>query len=128
MARMFKTLNSLKTMVVVAAIGVGTGGAAMADNYGAIAYSPSSGGYGYSYDHLSRRDAENRAMAECRARARGCRIAIWFRNSCGSVARGTNGWGSAWAESAQAAERAAVRNCSRHTRGCRTLTRVCTSR
>ncbi|MDP2120094.1 MAG: DUF4189 domain-containing protein [Hoeflea sp.] len=127
MTRMHQTLISLKTMVVVVGIVAGTGGAAMADNYGAIAFSKSTGGFGFAYDHLSRRDAENRAMAECRARTRGCEIAIWFKNACGSVAMGSNGWGSAWAESRRAAERAAIRNCSRHTRGCTTLAWTCTS-
>tara|TARA_R110002020_G_scaffold12842_5_gene46686 strand:+ start:1952 stop:2332 length:381 start_codon:yes stop_codon:yes gene_type:complete len=108
-----------------AAILAATAGAASADNFGAIAFSQGTGGFGFSYDHGSRRDAENRAMAECRARTRGCKVAIWFKNACGSVARGPNGWGSAWAGSRRQAEQAALRNCSQHSRGCRTLAWSC---
>lgn|GEM_PF-5377611 len=48
-----------------------------ADNYGAIAYSKSSGAYGYSYDFGSREAAEERALSECRARGDGCKIRCW---------------------------------------------------
>ncbi|MBU4530635.1 MAG: DUF4189 domain-containing protein [Hoeflea sp.] len=103
-------------------------GAASAEYFGAIAYSPTSGVYGFSYDHGSRRDAEARAISECRMRGRGCKVAIWFKNACGSVAVGANGWGTAWAGTRRDAERAAIRNCSRYTGGCRTLAWSCTSK
>ena len=67
-------------------------------------------------------------MSECSARSRGCKVAIWFKNTCGSVARGSNGWGSAWAESRDKAQRAAIANCSKHTRNCQVLAWTCTSR
>ena len=102
--------------------------AVAADNFGAIAFSKATGAYGFSYDHQSRRDAEARAMAECNSRSRGCKIAIWFKNACGSVAIGQNGWGSAWAGSRGNAERAAIANCSKHTSGCRVLAWSCTKR
>jgi hypothetical protein len=38
-----------------------------------------------------------------------------------------NGWGSAWASSRQQAEQSAIRNCSQHTGGCRTLAWSCTN-
>jgi len=102
--------------------------AASADNFGAIAYSPSSGARGYSYDYSSRREAEARAMSECSANGRGCKTVIWFKNACGALARGSNGWGSAWAGNRGNAERAAIANCSKHTGGCRVLTWSCTSK
>ncbi|MCY0095088.1 DUF4189 domain-containing protein [Hoeflea ulvae] len=117
-----------KRLMIVSAVIFMTSAASHADNFGAIAFSQSSGAYGTSYDYSSRRDAENRAMTECRTRSRGCKVAIWFRNACGAVATGANGWGSAWAGNRQQAERAAKQNCSKHTNGCRTLAWSCTSR
>jgi len=117
-----------KRMIMALAIMLVASGAASAEYFGAIAYSPTSGVYGFSYDHGSRRDAEARAISECRMRGRGCKIAIWFKNACGSVAVGSNGWGTAWAGTRRDAERAANRNCSRYTGGCRTLAWTCTSK
>lgn len=116
-----------RRLAVVAAMLLATAGAASADSFGAIAFSERTGKFGYSFDHPSRASAENRAMAECNARSGGCRIGIWFKNACGSVATGTNGWGSAWAPSRQQAEQSAIRNCSRHTGGCRSLAWSCTN-
>lgn len=125
---MSRALTGLsRRIAVVAAILVLTGGAASADSFGAIAFSQSTGKFGYSFDHPSRASAETRAMAECTARSRGCKVGIWFKNACGSVATGVNGWGSAWAPSRQQAEQSAIRNCSQHTGGCRTLAWSCTN-
>lgn len=118
----------IRRMTLAMTIMIAAAGAASADNFGAIAYSNTTGAYGYSYDHRSRGSAEVRAMSECRARGRGCKVAIWFKNACGSVAAGSNGWGSAWASTRRDAERAAIRNCSRYTGGCRTVAWTCTSR
>ncbi|AKI00597.1 protein of unknown function (DUF4189) [Hoeflea sp. IMCC20628] len=105
-----------------------TGVAAAADNFGAIAFSKATGGYGFVYDRQSRREAENGAMRECRSRTSGCQVAVWFRNGCGAVAIGSNGWGSEPGATRQAAERAARRKCSRYTNGCQVLAWSCTSR
>jgi hypothetical protein len=104
-------------------------GAQAAERYGAIAYSPQSGAYGYSYDYNSRADAENVAINNCRQHGTGCEIAIWFRNACGAVATGRNGgWGSAWANSRAAAENMAINYCSNYTTNCSVLVWSCTSR
>jgi len=124
-----KTTTFLKTAMMASAIVIMTAGTSFsADQFGAIAFSTTTGAFGFSYDHGSRRDAENRAMSECRSRSGGCKVAIWFKNACGSVATGTNGWGSAWAGSRQKADRAALNNCSKHTRNCKVLAWTCTSR
>src|ERR1700681_405368 len=75
---------------------------AAADNFGAIAFSASSGAAGYSYDYASRDEAEERALQEC---GRGCEVVLWFKNACGALAVGTgNGYGSGWAASRSEAE------------------------
>lgn len=124
-----KTISILKTTTLASALVILAAGTAVsADNFGAIAFSKSTGAYGFSYDHQSRRDAEAGAMNECRSRSRGCAVAIWFKNACGSVATGPNGWGSAWAGSRGNAEQAALVNCSKHTRNCKVLAWTCTTR
>ena len=40
------------------------------DHFGAIAYSPSTGTYGYSYHQYSQSDAEREALQQCDAEAR----------------------------------------------------------
>lgn len=99
---------------------------AAADNYGAIAYSPSSRVWGYSYDYRSRGEAERQAMARCEAMD--CIIAIWFRNACGALANGPDGYGSAWGPTRGAAEANAIRECGDHSSGCATAVWTCTSR
>jgi hypothetical protein len=121
--------NNLKTLALAAAlVAMSAGSAVSADNYGAIAFSSSTGKYGYSFDHTSRANAEARAMYECSARGRGCKVAIWFKNACGAVATGSNGWGSAWGQTRNAAERAAINNCRQYTQQCRVLAWSCTGR
>jgi len=104
------------------------GASAKAVNFGAIAYAPATGAYGQSYDYGSRRQAENRAMLECRARSAGCRIAVWFRNACGAVASGPFGWGQGWGNSRARAQYEALASCSRHTGGCGIRAWACTTR
>ncbi|SOE08316.1 uncharacterized protein DUF4189 [Hoeflea halophila] len=118
----------IQATLALAFVIMGASSAVSADNFGAIAFSKSTGAYGYSYDHQSRQNAEAVAMNECRSRSRGCKVAIWFKNACGSVAIGPNGWGSAWAGSRGNAERAALSNCSKHTRNCKVLAWTCTTR
>jgi hypothetical protein len=108
--------------------GLGASSAVAADNFGAIAYSPSTGAYGWSYDYPSRSAAENVALANCRKRAGDCVIPIWFRNACGALAVGSNGYGSGWGTSRSIAERFALQVCGRHTGGCAIRQWVCTTR
>ena len=101
---------------------------AFARNYfGAIAVA-SNGAYGYSYDHSSRRNAENGTLRECRKRGRGCRNALWFRNACGAlVMNNRNAWATAWGSTRNRAERQALRTCNRKYGGCYVKRWVCTS-
>jgi hypothetical protein len=56
--------------------------------FGAIAVDRSGGTYGYSLDYPTRVGAERRALRECRTRADspGCRVVVWVRDGCASVA------------------------------------------
>jgi serine/threonine-protein kinase len=81
--------------------------------YGAIAYSPESGDYGYSFSFSSRSGAERRAQREC-GRA-DCEIAVWFRNSCGAIAVSDEGtWAGGRGNTEDAAGRDAKTDCVKY--------------
>ena len=92
-----------------------------ADEYGAIAYSPSTGAAGWSFDYATRGAAENRALRECeRFSGQGdCLVKVWVRNAWASLARATNrAYGWAWNTNRSLAERNALVECSRRGLGC----------
>ena len=103
-------------------------GEVAAQNYGAIAYSPSTKAYGWSYDYSSRSAAENEALSGCRKHASDCIVPVWFRNACGALAIGSNGYGTGWATERSAAESQAMVVCRRHTMDCAVKRWVCTTR
>ena len=103
-------------------------GKAAAQNYGAIAYSPSTKHYGWSYDYPSRAAAESAASANCRKQASDCIVPLWFRNACGALAIGSGGYGTAWATDRSGAERQALVVCRRYTMDCAVTRWVCTTR
>lgn len=117
--------NFRLAMAALAAALVLGGGVAHADSYGAISLSPSSGATGWSYEFGSRWEAEDVAQGNCYDNASDCRVAIWFKNACGAVARGPNGWGADWAETSYRAKQAALASCSRHSYNCRVIRWQC---
>lgn len=108
-------------------VAAGSGEAAAA-NYGAIAYSPSSKVYGWSYDFPSRGAAENEALSKCRRQASDCVVPLWFRDACGALAIGSNGYGTGWGTDRGLAERHALGSCRRNSQGCAVVRWVCTTR
>jgi serine/threonine-protein kinase len=113
---------------VGAALGLGAGTALAQEYFGAIAYSPTTRAHGWSYDYGSRRDAERRARDQCGRHARDCEVPVWFRNACGALAVGADGYGSGWGATRKAAEGSAIRSCARFSGGCAVVRWVCTSR
>ena len=103
-------------------------GEAAADYYGAIAYSPSTKAYGFSYDYPSRGAAENEALSRCRSQASDCTVPLRFRNACGALAIGSDGYGTGWGTDRGIAEQYAIRVCRQHTQGCAVTRWVCTTR
>lgn len=100
---------------------------AMAQSYGAIAYSPVAGEWGWARNHRSRLAAEGAALAQCRAAAgRGCRVAVWFENACGALATGAAGFGAGWAGAQAQAEGSALAACRAQTGQCQVRLRFCT--
>ena len=101
--------------------------AALANYFGAIAFSQDTGSVGYSYDYGNQAGAEGRAMQECRDR--GCMVVVWFENACGALAIGDgNGYGTGWAGTRADAEQIALSNCVQYTTNCSNNTWSCTTR
>ena len=54
-------------------------------HYGAIAYGPKTGAFGYSYSWNTQAQAQNTAMKNCAQHGNDCEVAVWFRQECGAV-------------------------------------------
>ncbi|KAB2915287.1 MAG: DUF4189 domain-containing protein [Hyphomicrobiaceae bacterium] len=121
---------NLVVLATCLAVGLGGTRAEARDNYGAIAYSPSTGAHGWSYDYPSRSAAESTALRNCRRHASDCVVPIWFRNACGALAVAPGGgYGSGWGTSRSLAERYAMQSCRGHNNsGCSILRWACTTR
>ncbi len=96
--------------------------------YGAIAFSDSTGAYGFSFQYRTRSGAELRAVDECTKRgAPDCEAKVWFRG-CGSLAVGPdNVYGSAYADSKSEARDLAIGYCQEQSggRSCVSKVAVC---
>jgi hypothetical protein len=69
---------------------------APAHSYGAIAYGPTSGAWGYSHSWGSQAKAESVAKKNCAQHGNDCEVMVWFERKCGAVASGEDAaafWG-----------------------------------
>jgi Domain of unknown function (DUF4189) len=114
-------------LVLCASAGAAEDDGATEGYYGAIAYSPTNRAHGWAYDYPSRQAAERRALALCGRHAEDCIVPVWFRNACGALAVGSDGYGSGWGPSRKSAEGQAVQSCRRYSGGCAVVRWVCTS-
>lgn len=106
-------------------LGIATGAASAAE-FGAIAYSPGTGSYGYSHNYPSRGQAERVAQANCLNYAGDCRIIVYFYNACAALAVGHSfGYGYGYALGPRQSRAIALANCRNNDRGCRVVESVC---
>ncbi len=92
--------------------------------FGAIAYSPSTGAYGYAYNGVTRWQAESAAVSYCGVFD--CRSAVWVNNGCASLAVGFTGFGYQIGFNSGAVINGALLNCNALSAGCRAVAYVCT--
>lgn len=119
-------MNRVTGIAMLAAAIIASGAtAARADSFGAISISPQNGATGWSHSYSSRWEAEDVAQSNCYQYAGDCRVAIWFKNACGAVARGPSGWGADWGDNRRDAEYAAVRSCEKHSYDCQIIRWQC---
>jgi hypothetical protein len=97
------------------------------ENWGAIAYSDSTGRSGTSYNYPSVGAAERRALDGCGEVD--CKTVLTIANACGALAIADNGsWGTGLAQSRDQAERYALHHCRSRGGGCTIKCWACTSR
>jgi hypothetical protein len=96
------------------------------DNWGAIAYSTSTGRYGFAYDYASQAQAVNSAVERCKARD--CQAVVWFVNSCGAFAKGDSAYGWGIGNTRAIAESKALAECRKRGGGCHIVQWTCTTR
>lgn len=91
--------------------------------WGAVAFNPNTGAYGYAYSYFSESDAYNAAQDGC---GYNCSEVKTFANQCGAAAIGSNG-GFGWGlgPSRGAAENIAMSYCNNYDYGCQVLVWSC---
>lgn len=100
---------------------------ASAQYYGAIGYSPTTGAMGWGIDYPTSDGAARTALSRCADHAADCRVAVLFKDGCGLVAAGEDGYAAAASPSRSDAERIAMRRCRLRTDGCTVQRWVCTT-
>lgn len=98
----------IAAVVVAAATLLGTVPAAQANDFAAIAYSPSTRSWSYWDGAHSRSGAENGALNRCNGSDR--RVVVWAENGWAALAVNSNGgWSTGWSANSRAeAERIAL--------------------
>jgi serine/threonine-protein kinase len=109
MNRMFYT-SLVAVMLLLSATA-----AAYADQYAAIAYSPSTGNIGYSYNCCSLAEARRLALDNCDGED--ADVVTWARNAYCALALGDDAgaYGTAWGRTRAEAESLALQWCSQNT-------------
>lgn len=102
-----------------------TGSANIGGSYGAIAYSPASGEFGYSDKYANRAQAESRAKQECGKSD--CQVVVWYYNKCGALATDDDGaWGADNGDDGARANQAALAKCAEeHGKNCKVIASYC---
>lgn len=114
------------TVLLALFLCVPTTQAANYNYYGAIAISPSNGYAGSSVKRSTYENARDWALYKCGRYASDCKIALYFVNICGAVARGDNGgYAAGKALTLNDAHRTSVRSCSTVDSGCRVVISAC---
>ena len=113
--RLFSLLLSLVLSVVLAS---NTQADHLRSRFAAIAYSESTGRYGYAHGYYSQYAAECEAIRRCNADD--AEVVVWARNNWCALALGdeTGTYGYAWNGCDSTAKADALRRCRERTTGC----------
>jgi len=97
---------------------VDSGSTYSSPRYAAIAYSASTGKYGFSHGYSSRGCAEQAALGQCTVED--AHILVWARGNWCALALGdeVGEYGWAWAGTAERAKQRALEECRKHTTNC----------
>lgn len=105
---------TLISFLVIPTIFAGAMSASAQNRFGSIAFSDATRDRGYAWNYGNRAQAEATALAQCRSLsgARDCRVLLWFRNACGSLASGSNGAvGTGWGNPRTRSQSEALKSC-----------------
>jgi serine/threonine-protein kinase len=93
--------------------------------YAALAFSPSTGKYGYSHDWLARINAERVALKNCKADD--ARLLVVVGNGFCALALGDDktAYGFGYAETEAEAKKIALRECRKRTTNCYIAVSIC---
>ena len=89
--------------------------------YGAIAWHPPSGSYGYAVDRANARLASEQALTQCAHTA--CEVVLDLHHNCGALATNQRDHHAATGATPQEAQTRALRLCGNH---CRLVVWACT--
>jgi hypothetical protein len=91
--------------------------------WGAVAFNPLTGAYGWAHSHFSEGDAANAAQNGC---GYNCTEVKTFYNQCGAAAIGANGgYGYGFGNSQGQAQSIAMSYCNNYDYGCQPLVWAC---
>lgn len=112
-----------RSVCLAAVFGALMPGAALAELYAAIAFSPSSGRSGTSWNYGSQGEAETEAYYQCGVND--CNTVVWF-TQCGAIAVGDGyGYGTGYASSLDTATNTALQYCLNYTSNCEVTAAYC---
>lgn len=114
--------------LLICAAMVGTPSQACAQYFGAVSYSPSTAAVGWGYDFLTKKEAEEAAMRNCRQHAADCKITATVENGCIAIAVGDRDYASRADRSKQRALRMSMVDCLWASPRCEVLHSICTTR
>ena len=107
----------IATIGLILALGIPQGIAAQ-KSYGALAFSPSRGVDGYSFNFKTQSAAQRMALQQCKARARDCRVVANFSRGCAALAVGRqSGWGAGTGAGRAQARSKAISACRKFASG-----------
>jgi hypothetical protein len=112
-----------RLVFAAAAVALSATPALAADSWGAVAVGPG-GAFGWAVDY----DTEAEAAAEVRKQCGNDCEGITFRNSCASIALGSNGGAWGLGDTREEAERNALASCAKDYAGCAVKVWGCTRR
>lgn len=94
------------------------------NNFQAIAFSSKSGAFGFSFNQKNQEQAEELAISYCKQKD--CKIVIWSKDACSSLAVGkNNAYGTSWNTNQTESEKKALDNCKKFGKNCKIRTSAC---
>lgn len=112
-----------RSVCLAAVVTVLVPSAALAELYAAIAFSPSTGRSGTSWNYNSQNEAETEAYYQCGIED--CDTVLWF-TQCGAIAVGDGyGYGTGYATSLNTATNTALQYCDGYANNCQITAAFC---